>query len=41
MNYTHEYSNFPDEIIELTNYRNVDDSIGDLINQIETLKTKR
>ena len=39
MNYTHEYSNFPDEIIELTNYRNVDDTIGDLINQIETLRS--
>lgn len=38
MNYTHEYSNYPDEIIELTNYKNVDDTIGNLINQIETLR---
>lgn len=37
-NYTHEYSNYPDELIELTNYKNVDDTIGNLINQIENLR---
>lgn len=37
-NYTHEYSNYPDELIPLTNYQNVDDSIGGLINQINTLR---
>lgn len=37
-NYTHEYSNYPDELIELIGYRNVDDTIGILINQINTLR---
>jgi len=32
--FTHEYSNFPDELITLTNYKNVNDTIGELINQI-------
>lgn len=38
--YTHEYSNYPDELIELTNYQNVDDSIGGLINQINALRNQ-
>ena len=32
--FTHEYSNYPDEYITLTNYKNVNDTIGELINQI-------
>jgi hypothetical protein len=32
--FTHEYSNFPDELITVVNYKNVNDTIGDLINQI-------
>ena len=36
--YTHEYSNFPDDLITLTNYRNVNDTIGELINQINSYR---
>ena len=32
--FTHEYSNYPDQLISLTNYKNVNDTIGELINQI-------
>lgn len=32
--FTHEYSNFPDELIQIVNYKNVNDTIGELINQI-------
>ena len=40
MGYTHEYSNYPDALIELGNYKNVDDSIGGLINEIETYRSQ-
>ena len=40
MGYTHEYSNYPDELINLTNYKNVDDTIGTLINEIETYRSQ-
>lgn len=36
--YTHEYSKFPDELIEIKNYKNVDDTVGALINQIESYR---
>lgn len=32
--YTHEYSNFPEELITIVGYRNVNDTIGELVNQI-------
>lgn len=38
--YTHEYSQYPDELIPLTNYQNVDDSIGGLVNQINALRNQ-
>lgn len=38
MGYTHEYSKFPDELIEIKNYKNVDDTVGSLINQIESYR---
>ncbi len=34
MGYTHEYSNFPDELYTLHNYRDADDSVAPLINMI-------
>ena len=36
--FTHEYSNYPDELIELQDYKNVNDTIGELINQINTYR---
>ena len=36
--FTHEYSNFPDELITLVNYKNVTDTIGELINQINAYR---
>ncbi len=40
MGYTHEYSQYPDALITLTNYKNVDDTIGGLINEIEELRAQ-
>ena len=40
MGYTHEYSQYPDELIPLTNYKDVDDTIGGLINEIETYRSQ-
>ena len=40
MGYTHEYSQFPEQAISLSNYKNVDDTIGTLINEIETLRSQ-
>ncbi len=34
MGYTHEYSNFPDELYTLHNYQDADDSVAPLINMI-------
>ena len=36
--FTHEYSNFPDELITIVNYKNVNDTIGELINQINNYR---
>ena len=36
--FTHEYSNFPDELITLVSYKNVNDTIGELINQINAYR---
>lgn len=36
--FTHEYSNFPDELIHLEGYKNVSDTIGELINQINAYR---
>lgn len=40
MEYTHEYSQYPDELIELVDYKNVDDTVGGLINEIETYRAQ-
>ena len=37
--FTHEYSQYPDQLITLENYKNVNDSIGELINQINTYRS--
>lgn len=36
--FTHEYSNYPYEVIELVGYKNVNDTIGELINQINAYR---
>ena len=36
--FTHEYSNYPDAPIDLVGYKNVNDTIGDLINQINAYR---
>ena len=36
--FTHEYSNFPDELITIVGYKNVNDTIGELINQINAYR---
>ena len=38
--YTHEYSNFPFEIMALHNFKDVDDSVANEINQIKTLQSQ-
>ena len=38
MNYTHEYSKLPDQIMERHYFKDVDNSIAPLINQIKTLQ---
>ena len=40
MGYTHEYSQYPNELISLEDFKNVDDTVGDLINQIETYRSQ-
>ena len=40
MAYTHEYSNFPEEIMTRHNFRDADDSIASIINQINILKSQ-
>lgn len=39
-NYTHEYSNFPFRIMELHNFKDVDDSIASTVNQIKILQSQ-
>lgn len=38
MDYTHEYSLFPDQILTRHNFKDVDDSIASIVNQIKTLQ---
>ncbi len=40
MGYTHEYSNFPNEILTRHNFLDASDTIGAIINQINTLKSQ-
>lgn len=36
--YTNEYSSFPDQILTRHNFKDVDDSIASIVNQIKTLQ---
>lgn len=38
MNYTHEFSNYPNKLIELDRFEDVDDSLAVIINQINALR---
>ena len=38
--YEREFSNFPEKKITLHNFKNVDDTIAPIINQINTLRTQ-
>lgn len=38
--YTNEYSKLPYQIMELHNYKDVDDSIAEIVNEIKTLQSK-
>lgn len=38
--YENEYSKFPNEKIKLHKFKNVDDNVGGLINQINTLRSQ-
>lgn len=38
MNYTHEFSQFPDQILIRHNFKDADDSIASIINQIKKLQ---
>lgn len=37
---THEYSKFPEQIMELHNFKDADDSIANVINQIKDLQSQ-
>lgn len=37
---THEYSQFPEQIMELHNFKDADDSIANVINQIKDLQSQ-
>ena len=39
--YTHEYSNFPTTIMEKSNYKDVDDTVAELINQLKTFQQNK
>lgn len=39
--YTHEYSNFPTTIMERGNYKDVDDTVAVLINQLKTFQKNK
>ena len=39
-NYTNEYSKLPYQIMELHNYKDVDDSIAEIVNQIKSLQSQ-
>ena len=36
-NLTHEYSNFPTKVIDLPHFKDIDDSIADIVDQYMTL----
>lgn len=36
--YTHEFSNFPDELITMKEYKDINDEIASVVAQIETAK---
>ncbi len=38
--YTNEYSNFPHELMPLHHFKDVDDSVGSLVNQIKILQSQ-
>lgn len=38
--YDREYSNFPEQKITLHNFKNIDDNIASIINQINTLRSQ-
>lgn len=38
--YENEFSNFPQKLITLHNFKNVDDNIASVINQINTLRSQ-
>ena len=38
--YTNEYSKLPSQIMELHNYKDVDDSIAEIVNEIKSLQSK-
>lgn len=37
---THEYSKFPEQVMELHNFKDADDSIASIINQIKNLQSQ-
>lgn len=37
-NYTHEFSQFPDQLLTRHNFKDADDSVASIINQIKTLQ---
>lgn len=39
-NYTHEFSNFPNEILTRHEFKDVDDTIANIVNQIKELQAK-
>lgn len=39
-NYTNEYSKLPYQIMELHNYKDVDDNIAEIVNQIKNLQSQ-
>lgn len=38
--YSNEFSNFPSQLITRHNYKNVDDTIASVVNQINTLRSQ-
>ncbi len=39
--YTHEYSSFPTTIMEKSNYKDVDGTVAELINQLKTFQQNK
>lgn len=38
--FTHEYSQFPNKVMEVRNFRDADDTIASVINQIKSLQSQ-